>query len=162
MAQRTLAANSSEATQILAPSDSPDHAVTATFGTPAQCENGAMLISNKLHFEVAVNGAATTPIFVAVLLYKDAAHGDIAPPTTAQDVINESITLQLAMLKKNTCHYAKFLLSVQGDKRSFFLRIPKRMRTLRQGEAYTLVVTNGAPATTDITWFLQGRMITAI
>lgn len=160
IASRTLAANTSEATQLLIPADSPDHTIVGSFGTPVQTENNAHLIGGRLKISITCETPGA-PFVVAILLYKDAAHGGIAAPATAQDVVAVASTTQLSMLKKNTCMYRKFWMTGQHDIKEFMLRVPRRMRTLQQGEAYTLVVSNLAPATDDINYFIQGKWITA-
>lgn len=115
-----------------------------------------------LDLVIVADGAPSPPFTVSFLVYKDAAHGGITAPTAAGDVIAVGSTTQLAMLKRNTCQYQKFFLTIQGDHRRFKIRIPKRFRTLNQGEAITFVITNQAAATDDILYYIQGRIITAI
>lgn len=161
IATRELAENTTESTQLIIPSDSPDHTIVGAFATPVQCENHSIIKKVDLTLEIVADGAPSPPFLVAFLVWKDAAHGGITTPTTAQDIIAVGSTTQLALLKKNTCQYEKFFFTIQGDRRRFKIRIPKRFRTLNQGEAISITVSNLAAATDDILYFIQGRIVTA-
>lgn len=122
-------------------------------------EPGGRIIRTDLTLEIAKADAAVDDTFsVSFLLWKDSAFGALGSPTTANDVFAPSTTLQLKELKKNTCMQERFLITAQGDKRRFRLRIPRRLSRIMQGEAIKMTITNGSPDAA-IVYSLWGKII---
>lgn len=96
---------------------------------------------------------------VAVLLWRDDAYAGLGEPTTAEDVVNPSTSTQRQRLKANTAMYRKFYLTGQSDKKILSLKVPFRLRMLKDGEMLKLTVSNLEPATNPIEYFVQGQII---
>lgn len=157
IAQRTLAAATTEDTILIQAADSPATTQVASFGTAANCENNSLVYCKKLRLNFV--GSGTVVQTVAVILWRDSAFAGITTPTSAEDVIAPSTSTQLLALKRNTCWYRKFFLSVQSDKISFNLKIPRRLALLKEGETYHLTVTNLTAAGGALQYFCQGTLV---
>lgn len=160
----TIASNTTSGEAILntpaTVDEDPDHTIISNGTTIAECDAGARITKVDLTLEISCAAATATPFPVAFIVWKDAHYGAITAPTTADDVFSPSTTLQLATLKKNTCQYEKFLLTVQGDRRRFHLRVPRRLRRLMQGEGIKISISNLAPDTNSIVYTLFGKIVT--
>lgn len=139
--------------------EDPDHTVISTITTGAEVEENSTVRKIDVTFDIAAN-AVSAPFVVTFYLWKDDAFGAVAAPTASTDPLAPSTTLQLAALKKNICMYERWLFSPQGDRRRIKLRIPKRLRRLRQGESYQYTIFN-ASTDTAITFMAYGRITTA-
>ena len=84
--------------------------------------------------------------------------GGASDPTTAESVVVTPDTDAEAAYKQNACMYKKFYLTTRGDSRTFFLRIPRRLRYLKESEAIKFTITNLEGATDSIEYFIQGQM----
>lgn len=157
IAERSLAANTTETLSLILSDDTPSPTVISDGTTIAECEEGSRVIPRKL--KIAFTSAVSDPVAVAFLVWKDGSFGAPTDPTTAQDVVSAGSALQSAALKKFACMYQKFWLSPNSDQKNFFIRIPKRLRRLRQGESIKLTVTNLEAATDAIEYFVQGQIV---
>lgn len=138
--------------------EDPDHTIITNGTAIAEVEEGSKITGVDLTMELA-GPPDTAPYVVSFLVWKDSAFGALTAPTTAADVLQPATTLQLKELKANACHFERFLITEQSDKRRFKLHIPRRLRTLKQGEGIKISVSNGAPNVT-INWIIFGRIFT--
>lgn len=103
----------------------------------------------------------TTATQVSVLMYKDTKYGGFTDFTNAKDefLLNtDSWTIQAR--HASTCYFRTFLVSVQGDKATMMLRIPRRLRFLKTTESIKLVIQNHAAANTQLTYAAVGKIVT--
>lgn len=157
---QTLAAATTVTEQLLTVADSPDHTLVSDGTNAIQVENNSRILGMKVKLDIACSAIAD-PIAVSFMLWKDAAHGGITSPTSTSNILAPSTTTQLGMLKANTCMYRRWLFTTQGDHRTYFLKVPRRLRQLREGEQLMLTVTNHAPDTDTILFEVIGRIFTA-
>lgn len=159
IAPTALAANTTATIGLLEASDTPVHTITSDGTNIADTYPNSYFWTKGLQLHIAAAGSPGDPIPVAVLLWKDAGYGQITDPTTAEDVVGVRDTPQESMLAKNTCMYRKFYLTTRGDQRVFFLKIPKRLRIMKDAESLKLTITNLEGATDSIEYFLQGQIM---
>lgn len=157
---RTVAAAATEHIQLLTAADDPVHTTISTGAATATCDRNSKITGIKIGVTIVGTGGAGDPIPVAILLWKDAQYGGGADPTTANDVLQPSTTSTLTIIKKNACMHRRFYLSSSSDKATIWLRVPRRLRVMREGESLTLTVTNMEAATDDIEWMAHGRIWT--
>lgn len=140
--------------------EDPDHTKVSNGTDIAECESGARVMRTDLTLEIAKADAAVDDTFpVTFMVWKDSTFGALASPGNATEIFVPSTTLQLAELKKNTCMSERFLITAQGDKRRFHLKIPRRLRALKQGERYAITITNHS-ADAAVVYTLFGKIIT--
>lgn len=162
--QTTAAAATDTETLIITPTtidEDPDHTIISNGTTIAECHENSRITGVDLTLEIAGDSSPDDPFPVSVLVWKDSQHGALGTPGTANDVLVPSTTLQLGELKRSTCQFERFMITGQSDKRRLRIRIPRRLRYIRQGERIAMTITNGAAANTGITWILFGRIWTS-
>lgn len=135
-----------------------DHTIISNGSTIGEIEPGAR-VRAYLEIELGAADPVNATYAVSLMFWKDSTYGAITSPTNATQIIAPGTTLELAALKKNTCQFERFLLTVEGDKRHFRLRIPRRLSFLRQGEAYKIHITNHAPDTDSISFTIWGKFV---
>lgn len=139
--------------------EDPDHANVSDGTVIAECEEGSRVVQWSLEIEIGAADPVNAAFPVSFSVWKDSAFGAAADPNVNQAFL-PSTTLERKTFKTNICQYERFLVTTEGDKRRFRLHLPRRLRTLKQGESYKIQVANEAAANDAIAWTLWGRIVT--
>lgn len=104
----------------------------------------------------------TQPEQISVLIYKDTKYGGFTDFTNARDEFllnSDSWTIQAR--HASVIYFKTFLFSTQGDKINLSIRrIPKRLRTLKAGEAIKIIIQNHAAAAGTLHYAAVGKVVT--
>lgn len=153
----TLAANTTVTHTLLEANDSPTLSQVSDGTVVADCENNSIITGIKVKFALVPNAQITDPIQYSFLLWKDRnSFAGANDPTSALDVLAPSTTAQLGLLKANTAMFRRDFLSASGDKHTYFLKIPRRLRVMKDGDTLKLTITNSEAATDAMEYFISG------
>lgn len=158
--QDTLATGSTIEGLVTTPAtidEDADHTIISNGTTIAEVGERSKIVKMDVFLEIGCE-SVSAPFSVSFLVYKDSIHGALAAPSSANNVLAPSTTLQLAELKKSTCQFERFLITANGDKRRFRLRVPRRLSFLKQGEHLSIMLTNSTAGAEDITYLIVGRI----
>lgn len=161
IASRSLAAATTDTIGLITTADSPDHTLVSNGTNVAQVDRNSRITGIKVILSIVAAPAPDDPIPVGVMLWKDNQYGQATPPTTTDDILVPSTTMTLANQKANTCMFRRFYLTGVSDKYTMSLKIPRRLRTLREGEFIRLIVSNLEAADEAIEWMAHGRIWTS-
>lgn len=153
----TLAAATTTTYSLLTASDSPNPALVSDNSTIAQCENNSIIGKTHLQLVLVPNAQITDPIQYSFVLWKDRVNfGAPADPASALDVLQPSTTSALSVFKANVAMFRRNFLSASGDKHTYYLKIPRRLRIMKEGDILKLTITNSEAATDAIEFFVSG------
>lgn len=138
--------------------EDPDHTIVSNGSTIGEIAENSRIIKTDLQLDIS-SEADNTPFACTAIFWKDDIHGAVTQPTVGS-ILVPATTQALATTKKSIMMFKRFLFTTNADKRTIFLRIPPRFRTLRHGESYNLLIVNDSAAA-DITFMLSGRLWSA-